>query len=168
MNHTLLFLGPSDGHEEEREREKSLSPHPPIAMCPPPLSCALSTITTTTAATTSSSPALPSPPPLPPPARAQPESRESGEESERERERERCWWRVEGVGESVCVGGGGVHTAYFRLTGGNSDREMKQRRTAVMMMTTVRMWRLGRAMGVRVRLHDAGFMGWGCGGWVYT
>lgn len=37
MNHTLLFLGPSDGHEEEREREKSLSPHPPIAMCPPPL-----------------------------------------------------------------------------------------------------------------------------------
>ncbi|MED6237160.1 hypothetical protein ATANTOWER_019933 [Ataeniobius toweri] len=35
MNHTLLFLGPSDGHEEEREREKSLSPHPPIAMYPP-------------------------------------------------------------------------------------------------------------------------------------
>lgn len=43
MNHTLLFLGPSDGHEEERERERSLSPQPPIAMSPPlPLSRTLS------------------------------------------------------------------------------------------------------------------------------
>lgn len=89
MNHTLLFLGPSDGHEEEREREKSLSPHPPIAMSPPPLS-------------RTHSPPPPPPPPsslLPPPpglpARAQ------AERAARVEERERDRWGMR-RGERVC------------------------------------------------------------------
>lgn len=96
MNHTLLFLGPSDGHEEEREREKSLSPHPPIAMCPPPLSRARS-------------PPPPPPPPASPPpasppipATAQPERAARVEESERGGEWEGGRKRA------------GLHPAYFR------------------------------------------------------
>lgn len=48
------------------------------------------------------------------------------------------------VGESVRVGEGGYTRLILDLQGGNSNREMKQRRTVVVMMTTVRMWRMWR------------------------